>query len=159
MPEVRIVICMTIERRKITRPPAYDHAALAAEAIAHPGEWFTDTDPLFPVLNPAQIRSGQLTAYRPAGAFNARKIDGESVIRFVGMPLSPWDPSGDIPFKDMKRTIDPLLLPDDTPEHIRAALTAAADPWKRRAVEAQHDTPKKTKHKKGKKKKRREDAR
>ena len=100
----------------------YDHGPLTTEALAHPGEWFTDDAENYPVINPSLVRSGAMKDYRPAGAFTARRRAGVHYVAFLGVPKQPWSPDDAGSFDTVERTLNPDKCPSDTPERVLQAL-------------------------------------
>lgn len=146
----------------------YDHAALAAEAMKHPGCWVTDDDENVPQVTSTHIRQARLVDYRPAGAFTTRRrtVEGRQRfdIRFIGVPIEPWLPphlGGDgRAFNDLQRTLDPRKMPEGTPEHVVQiaqdlldAVTGGAEAKPHKKHKAATDDESKPEKKKGKKKK------
>ena len=77
------------ETPPLSRPPRYDPwAPIVAILRRHPAAWFTvDGDTTTATTN---INDGVLAAFRPAGAFEARRTDGALEVRYVG-PTSSDD--------------------------------------------------------------------
>lgn len=101
---------------------AYDHRALAEAAMRTPGEWMTDNEPM-PQIRLDNVRRGELSAYRPAGAFTVRRLRREGrerfAVKYLGVPQQPWSPPSDgRAFGDLLRTTDPDRMPEGTPEHV-----------------------------------------
>lgn len=103
---------------------SYDHAALAAAAVAEPGSWFSDDADDYPHIAPGQIRRGAMKDYRPAGAFTARRINGRVHVAFLGVPKHGWDPDSGAPFDKLERTLNPDRCPEGTPSHLLDQMRA-----------------------------------
>lgn len=119
-----IVDNMIIKAKAAPARSTYDHASLAAAAVAEPGSWFSDDADDYPNTAPGQIRRGAMKDYRPAGAFTARRIDGRVHVAFLGVPKRPWDPTGEEPFDMVTRTLNPDRCPEGTPDVLLEQLHA-----------------------------------
>ena len=115
---------MTITKVTIQPKKVYDHGPLSRAAIAEPHQWFTDDDEAFPRLNGVQVKEGALLDYRPAGAFEVRgeSARGPQMVRFLGVPTTPWVRRKGEAYASVERTLDERECPEGTPEHVLHAL-------------------------------------
>ena len=69
----------------IARPPRFDPWSMIADTLRrHPRVWHRiDGDSTTGTTN---IETGVLVAFRPAGAFKSRRVNGALEIQFVGTP-------------------------------------------------------------------------
>lgn len=84
-------------RRASSEPPSeFDHHGIAAELRARPGDWAVVCESGTNPALTARINRGELSAYRPAGCFEAVcRANGSGVLVIYARYLG--DPEGDPP--------------------------------------------------------------